>query len=92
MFARERPDGRVDGRRASTGRAPRKSSRMATAAGVFRTPAARGTSRRDIEETHYERHDLTHAPPREATYFAPHFRAASTNAWTFPSGVGCKTP
>ena len=30
--------------------------------------------------------------PSRKTYFVPHFRAASTNAWTLPSGVGCNTP
>ena len=35
--------------------------------------------------------DTTTLPSRK-TYFAPHFRAASTNAWTLPSGVGWSTP
>ncbi len=88
MFARERRNGRVDGRRASTGRASRKDAARPPRLAFFAHHPPRGTSRLDIAYTHYERHDLT----LQQTYFVPHFRAASTNAWTLPSGVGWSTP
>ena len=87
MSARERraTAARVDGR---TARAPRKPARgrrggrsCAPARRVGDSRAASGAS---------STHERTTLPASHAC--VPHFRAASTNAWTFPSGVGCKTP
>ena len=59
---------------------------------AFFAQPPRGISARDVEWTLREIDTRDTTLPSRKTYFVPHFRAASTNAWTLPSGVGWSTP